>query len=237
MSFANLQVSVESLPKFSAVELRRLDPRYARVALGVAFCFEVPVLVVVAVLLFGVIVPRADLPVFAGLLIFGAVIAGLALLAWFVHEAASVMRYAVRERDVIVRSGVFWKQETVQPIRRIQHVEQHQGPVDKRFGLYELKLFSAGTGHFTFRIPGLDAAAASRIKQFILDFQEADWDDDPEGEHAGGGHPEGDDPEGDVPRDDVPEDDGRQAEGARGGAERDGDALDTGVAAADLRNG
>jgi hypothetical protein len=258
MSFANLQVSVESLPRFSAVELRRLDPRYARVALGVALCFELPVLVVVVVLLFGVIVPRADLPLSAALLICGAVIAGMALLAWFVHEAASVMRYAVRERDVIVRSGVFWKKETVQPIRRIQHVEQHQGPVDKRFGLYELKLFSAGTGHFTFRIPGLDAAAASRIKQFILDFQEADWDDDPgndlpeadgsegdgrEGDGSEGGR-EGDGREGDGSEGgregdgreaDGSEGNGREAESARGRPERSDGALDT--AAADARSG
>jgi hypothetical protein len=89
-----------------------------------------------------------------------------------------VIRYAIREHDVIVHAGVFWKKETVQPIRRIQHVEQHQGPIDKRYGLYELKLFSAGTGQFTFRIPGLDATAAARIKQFILEVQQDDWSDD-----------------------------------------------------------
>jgi len=88
------------------------------------------------------------------------------------------VRYAIREHDVIVQSGVFWQKETLQPIRRIQHVEQHQGPVDKRFGLYELKLFSAGTGHFTFRIPGLAADAAARIRQFILDVQQDGWSDD-----------------------------------------------------------
>jgi membrane protein YdbS with pleckstrin-like domain len=47
--------------------------------------------------------------------------------------------------------------------------------VDKRFGLYELKLFSAGTGNVTFRIPGLDADSASRIRKFILNVQEDGW--------------------------------------------------------------
>jgi hypothetical protein len=132
----------------------------------------------VTVLLFAVLVPNAGLPVAIASLAYGLVIALFLFLGWFSHKSASVIRYAIREHDVIVHAGVFWKKETVQPIRRIQHVEQHQGPIDKRYGLYELKLFSAGTGQFTFRIPGLDATAAARIKQFILEVQQDDWSDD-----------------------------------------------------------
>jgi membrane protein YdbS with pleckstrin-like domain len=168
MSFVNLQIPLESLPQFSVVEFQRLHPLYARVTLGVALGFEIPVLAVATFVLFLGIVPSGGLGAPAAVLICGAIVAGMALLAWFVHRAASVIRYAVRQHDVIVRSGVFWKKETVQPIKRIQHVEQHQGPIDKRVGLYQLNLFSAGTGHFTLRIPGLDAGAAARIKQFLL---------------------------------------------------------------------
>jgi hypothetical protein len=178
MSFANLQVQLGSLPRFAAVEFHELHPRYARVVLGVALAFETLALMAVTVLLFAVLVPNAGLPVAIASLAYGLVIALFLFLGWFSHKSASVIRYAIREHDVIVHSGVFWKKETVQPIRRIQHVEQHQGPIDKRYGLYELKLFSAGTGQFTFRIPGLDATAAARIKQFILEVQQDDWSDD-----------------------------------------------------------
>lgn len=179
MSFVNLQISLDSLPEFSTVEFVRLHPHHARVALGVALCFETAALILATVLLFLVLVPNAGLPLSIASFIYVVVLTVLVFVAWLVYKTASVIRYAVRQHDVIVHSGVFWKKETVQPIGRIQHVEQHQGPVDKRFGLYELKLFSAGTGHFTFRIPGLDAAAAARIKQFILDTQQDDWSDDP----------------------------------------------------------
>ena len=171
MSFTNLQLSLDSLPEFAAAELHELHPSYPRVVLGVALVSEAIAFVFATVLIYAVLVPQAGLPIAFALLIHGGVIVLLAFLAWLARKSASVIRYAIREHDVIVRSGVFWKKETVQPIRRIQHVEQHQGPVDKRYGLYELKLFSAGTGHFTFRIPGLDANAAARIKQFILDVQ------------------------------------------------------------------
>ena len=178
MSFTNVQLAVDSLPRFADVRFHELDPSYAGVLLGVALAFQIPVFLGLNVLLFAVLVPIAGLPLFAAGLLFVLVLLLFAFLAWFTFRSARVMRYAVRQHDVIVRSGVFWKKETVQPIRRIQHVEQHQGPVDKRFGLYELKLFSAGTGHFTFRVPGLDGDSASRIRQFILNVQEDGWQAD-----------------------------------------------------------
>lgn len=175
MSFSNVEIDVESLPQFADVEFIELHPSYARVLLGVLLVFLVPFFLGLTALLFVVLVPQAGLPLPAAGLLFVLVLLLFTFLAWITFKAARVMRYAIREHDVIVRSGVFWKQETVQPIRRIQHVEQHQGPIDKRFGLYELKLFSAGTGHFTFRVPGLDADSASRIRQFILNVQEDGW--------------------------------------------------------------
>lgn len=176
MTFVNVQVPLEELPRFDAVEFHGLDPRYPGVVLWIALAFIVPIAIAATILVFGVLVPRAGLPVLGAIANYAAGICFLAFLAWYSHKAASVIGYAVRDHDVIVRSGVFWRKETVQPIKRIQHIEQHQGPIDKRYGFYELKLFSAGTGHFTFQIPGLDAAAAAAIKQHILEAQ-LDGDD------------------------------------------------------------
>jgi membrane protein YdbS with pleckstrin-like domain len=177
MTFVNVQVPLDGLPAFDSVQFDRLHPMYPRVVFGLTLLVVLPALIFVTILLFFILVPKAGMPLIAALLLYTAIAAAMALLAWFSHKAASVIRYAIRQHDVIVHSGVYWKKETVQPIKRIQHVEQHQGPVDKRCGLYELKLFSAGTGHFTFAIPGLDAEAATRIKQFILTSQQANWDD------------------------------------------------------------
>jgi membrane protein YdbS with pleckstrin-like domain len=175
MTFTNVTLDLNSLPRLVEVKLHELHPSYARVVLGVALMFQIPVFIGVSVLLFAVLVPKAGMPLLAAIPLLAVILLLFAFLAWFTYQSACVMRYALREHDVIFRSGVFWKQETVQPIRRIQHVEQHQGPIDKRFGLYELKLFSAGTGHFTFRVPGLDEDSASRIRQFILNVQEDGW--------------------------------------------------------------
>jgi membrane protein YdbS with pleckstrin-like domain len=178
MSFTNVQVDLGSLPEFSTVELQELNPSYARVVFGLALVFLLPVFIFVTVLLFAILVPIAGMPLLAAVVIWCPVSLLLLFLGFFAYKSPRMIRYGLRQHDVIVQSGIFWKKETVQPIRRIQHVEQHQGPLDKRFGLYELKLFSAGTGHFTFRIPGLDAEPASRIRQFILDVQQDGWGED-----------------------------------------------------------
>jgi membrane protein YdbS with pleckstrin-like domain len=173
MSFSNVQVSLSRLPALDAVTFEPLSARYPRLVLGLALISASWALIVSAVILFVILVPIAGMPAGLAVLTFGFIVALVGFLVWLVHKAARVIGYALRERDVIVRSGVFWRRETVQPINRIQHVEQHQGPLDRRFGLYTLKLFSAGTGHFTFRVPGLDAQSAARIRQFILSAQEA----------------------------------------------------------------
>jgi len=178
MSFTNVQVSLETLPRFADVEYEALHASYPRLVLGVTLVFLVPIYLAVTGFLLAAIEPgTAAAWLRAGLLCL-ALLLFVIFLAWFSYKSARVMRYALRQHDVIVQSGIFWRKEAVQPIRRIQHIEQHQGPVDKRFGLYELKLFSAGTGHFTFRIPGLDAETASSIRQFILRIQEDGWGDD-----------------------------------------------------------
>lgn len=174
MTFTNVEIDLDTLPRSADVEYHDLDPRYARVVLGVVLAFEAPVFAFAVILFVGAASRGGAAATAAGLLL-AAVALILGFLAWFSYKSARVIRYALREHDVIVQSGVFWKKETVQPIRRIQHIEQHQGPIDKRFGLYELKLFSAGTAYLTFRIPGLDAETASRIRQFILKVQEDGW--------------------------------------------------------------
>jgi len=174
MSFTNLQVDLDTLPRFDAVRFQTLHACYPRIVLGLAVAFEIPALLGAAFVLLAASPPAAIRSSIGAALLLAAV-----FVAWLAHKSASVMRYAVRRHDVVLRTGVFWRKETVQPIKRIQHVEQVQGPVDKKFGLSKIKLFSAGTGHVTFEIPGLDAEMAAAIKRYILSYHEPDGEASP----------------------------------------------------------
>ncbi|MBY0417702.1 MAG: PH domain-containing protein [Pararheinheimera sp.] len=60
-------------------------------------------------------------------------------------------RFLLRTQDFLLQSGVFWRRAVLIPLHRVQHVTISQGPLQKRFGLATLKVYTAG---------GLDAEAA-----------------------------------------------------------------------------
>ncbi len=53
-------------------------------------------------------------------------------------------RFLLRRQDFLLSSGVWWHQAVLIPLTRVQHVTVSQGPLQKRFGLATLKVFTAG---------------------------------------------------------------------------------------------
>src|SRR5690606_36251405 len=137
----------------------RLDPRFPRLVLAVASLVALPGAIAAVTAL--VLAPPLGLPLRVLLAALVLCVGGLAV--WLPYRLASTVRYAVRQHVVIRRAGVFWTTETVQPINRIQHVEREQGPLEKRLGLSTVKLYSAGSGNVTLRIPGLEAETAAAL--------------------------------------------------------------------------
>jgi membrane protein YdbS with pleckstrin-like domain len=79
------------------------------------------------------------------------------------------MGYAVRERDILHRAGVLWRRVTAIPYNRIQHVETGTSPLDRRFGLANLKIFTAGGAGGDLSIRGLSADVAEQLRVYLLD--------------------------------------------------------------------
>lgn len=168
MSFTNVAVDLTSLPRYDETPLRRLDPRFPRLVLAVASLVALPGAIAAVTAL--VLAPPLGLPL--RVLLAALVLCVVGLAVWLPYRWASTVRYAVRQHDVIRRSGLFWTTETVQPINRIQHVEREQGPLEKRLGLSTVKLYSAGSGNVTLRIPGLEAETAAALCRYILSFHD-----------------------------------------------------------------
>lgn len=177
MSFTNVAVDLKSLPRYDEAPLRRLDPRFPRLVLAVASLVALPGAIAAVTAL--IVAPPIGLPL--RLLLAAVVLSVVGFAVWLPYRWASTVRYAVRQHDVIRRAGLFWTTETVQPIKRIQHVEREQGPLEKRFGLSTIKLYSAGSGNVTLRIPGLEAETAAALCRYILSFHEPEaWAAPPE---------------------------------------------------------
>jgi len=76
---------------------------------------------------------------------------------------------AQREHDIAFKKGVFWQKITILPFNRIQHLESHRGPLDRKFNLKTLRIYTAGGAQADMIISGLDAEQADHIKQLLLD--------------------------------------------------------------------
>ena len=172
MEFSNEQISLHDLPQISRVTFTSLHERFAAVRLGALLAIY-SILLSVGTLVF-LFVPgvKEFLSSFpgAGLLIAAPIL--MILRAWFVYASTKAIHYSIRQHDVILQSGVFWKKEVTQPLKRIQHVELTRGPIDKRFGLANVRLFSAGTARSTFKIPGVEFQIAAQIKQYVLEYKD-----------------------------------------------------------------
>jgi membrane protein YdbS with pleckstrin-like domain len=64
---------------------------------------------------------------------------------------------------------VVFRSVTAIPYNRIQHVETSSTPLDRKFDIAALQLFTAGGSGGDLKISGLGADVAERLRVYILD--------------------------------------------------------------------
>lgn len=165
MGFTNEEINVDDLPKAQNVTYRLLDSRYHSLIIieSVIFIF------VLGVVMTGFLIwnPLFEQILFRYLLITLVItISGFSL--WMGFKSWHYKGYALREKDVFYKTGILFRTNTIMAFHRVQHVEIHQGPLDRLFGISSLTLFTAGGGSSDLTIPGLHPDTASAIKSQIL---------------------------------------------------------------------
>jgi uncharacterized protein len=77
-------------------------------------------------------------------------------------------RYRVGTDLLLMRYGIFFHEERLVPVRRMQHVDLTRGPIERLFGLATLVVFTAGNEGSAFRVPGLSVNEAQALRDRIL---------------------------------------------------------------------
>ena len=93
-------------------------------------------------------------------------VVGAALIGWgwvIVGRAVRSWGYAERADDLLVTSGILYRQLVVVPYGRMQFVDVTAGPLDRRFGLATVQLHTAAAATDA-QIPGLVPAEAARLR-------------------------------------------------------------------------
>jgi uncharacterized protein len=81
------------------------------------------------------------------------------------HRHAS---YKVDGRGIEIRRGVIWRGVVNVPRSRVQHTDVSQGPLERRYGLGTLVIYTAGTDHARVDLAGLDHGTALEIRDHLL---------------------------------------------------------------------
>lgn len=79
----------------------------------------------------------------------------------------NAFRYAVRDQDLLVQTGVLFRRWSAIPHNRIQHVDTRQGPLERVFGLSRLLVFTAAGMSADGSIPGLRTEDAERLRDLL----------------------------------------------------------------------
>lgn len=108
----------------------------------------------------------------------GAVVVAVAwllingLLAWHGQRWPEIEYrhtwYRVDDRGLEIRRGVFWREVVNVPRSRVQHTDVSQGPLERKYGLGTLVVYTAGTDHARVSLSGLDHQLAMDIREQLM---------------------------------------------------------------------
>ena len=163
-SFSNSLLKIDDLPQWENIEyesLAKVAPWEPFFQWGIAF------LVFLLVVSGTFFVPF--IPLFISLCALLTVLLLFAILQWHNFAAHKVRGVALREKDIIFKKGLFWRRSTLLPFNKVQHIEIHRNPIERKLGLSSLKIYTAGGSGVDLQIRGLENARAEKIKQFILE--------------------------------------------------------------------
>lgn len=149
-------------------DFRKLDPRVIRLW---QWTDLIAYLVLLGISTPGLIVLGYRKPELAPFLAAGWILAA-ALFIWLSirrpRRAYAAWRYRIDDRVLETRSGIIFQRTRLLPLRRVQHVDLERGPIERRFGLASLVLFTAGTHSAKTTIEGLDSDDAVALRDHLI---------------------------------------------------------------------
>jgi membrane protein YdbS with pleckstrin-like domain len=94
---------------------------------------------------------------------------GGAGLSWLLPALSyQHLRFGVDDTGIAIESGILWRSRIALPRVRIQHTDVSQGPLERRYGVGTLKLYTAGSRHTRIELPGLNYDDAISLRDALL---------------------------------------------------------------------
>lgn len=161
--FTNETIDIKQLPKYEETALTAPASKYWQVMLINLIIFTLLSGGGLAILILIDEKMRANWAIFIGLFVL------IIIVLFFLYWASFKRRgFALREKDIIYKSGVIAETTTIVPLNRIQHVALNEGMLSRIFKLGTLHVYTAGGSSGEVSIAGIDIEKAKAIKEALV---------------------------------------------------------------------
>ncbi|MEJ7558330.1 MAG: PH domain-containing protein [Pedobacter sp.] len=161
-NFSNEPIDINSLPRYQEIPLESLHPNYWKVIV-LNICISILFICAAAAL---ILVLREETRAYIIYIIL-AIIFFSAFLFILFRLSFKRRGLAVRERDIIYRSGILSATTTVIPFNRVQHVTLNEGIFSRMYHLGAIDVFTAGGATGNIKIYGLEINQAKSIRELL----------------------------------------------------------------------
>jgi membrane protein YdbS with pleckstrin-like domain len=165
MLFINSEIDLTTLPAVEAISLKPVAKTYLRL-LRVEWLITALILAVIVTLLI-VFIPSLRQGYHWLWLVVSYLLLMLTFL-FFLEKNFPYKAFAVRDHDVIYQKGWLIRKTKICPYNRIQNCSLQSGPLERKYKLASLILYTAGSEGADMRIPGLAKEEAEQLRHFIL---------------------------------------------------------------------
>ncbi len=167
--FTNASISIETLPKYQEVPFISIHKKYWNVIAINLSIFAMILIGAVAITFLSVYShPETETGISFYLVLLGAAIGFIGFLFWINRIAFRKKSYAIREKDILYRSGVLATSTTIIPLSRIQHIAVNEGVLSRMYDLASIEIYTAGGSSSDLRILGIEKEKAYSIKEFLM---------------------------------------------------------------------
>ena len=98
-----------------------------------------------------------------------AYVAIAAYCIWVLPSAHyEALKFSVDDHGISIERGIFWRSRIALPRIRVQHSDVSQGPLQRRFGVATLKLYTAGSRFTKIELPGLTHDDALALRDALI---------------------------------------------------------------------
>jgi membrane protein YdbS with pleckstrin-like domain len=115
---------------------------------------------------------------------------------WWPRLVYKHWSYRIGKKVFELRHGILWQVSVAIPLSRLQHIDLHRGPLERRRGLASVQLHTAGTKEASQLIPGLDFGVAQTLRDRLIDAANRGTSPAPSGSAPSGSAPSGSAPSG-----------------------------------------